>query len=58
VKLDAFPFTKYGAVPDGRLGPVYHMRVAPDRQTLEVEGRPLHLTPGMRGSGGAHFLLL
>lgn len=66
VKLDAFPFTKYGAVPgrvaavssdvvpDERLGPVYHVRVALDRQTLEVEGRPLRLTPGMTATVDIH----
>lgn len=66
VKLDAFPFTTYGAVPgrvaaissdavpDERLGPVYHVRVALDRQTLEVEGRPLRLSPGMTASVDIH----
>lgn len=59
VKLDAFPFTKYGAVPgrvqavssdavaDERLGPVYKVRVMLDRQEIVVNGRPVPLGPGL-----------
>ncbi|MGY0793132.1 HlyD family type I secretion periplasmic adaptor subunit [Azospirillum argentinense] len=59
VKLDAFAFTKYGAVPgrvqavssdavaDERLGPVYKIRVALDRQEITVNGRDVQLGPGL-----------
>lgn len=59
VKLDAFAFTKYGAVPgrvqavssdavaDERLGPVYKVRVALDQQNIMVNGRALPLGPGL-----------
>lgn len=59
VKLDAFTFTRYGALPgrvaaissdvvaDETLGPVYRVRVALDRQAMEVEGRRVPLAPGM-----------
>lgn len=59
VKLDAFPFTKYGAVPgrvqavssdavaDEKMGPVYKARVALERQSLSVNGRAVPLGPGL-----------
>jgi HlyD family type I secretion membrane fusion protein len=59
VKLDAFTFTRYGALPgrvaaissdvvaDETLGPVYRVRVALDRQAMEVDGRMVPLAPGM-----------
>ncbi len=59
VKLEAFQFTKYGgvpgrvvtvsrdAVPDERRGLVYPVRIALDRGTIDVDGRPQALTPGM-----------
>lgn len=59
VKLDTFAFTKYGAVPgrvaavssdavaDERLGPVYKVRVALDRQSIAIGGRALPLSPGL-----------
>lgn len=59
VKLDAFPFTKYGvvegrvlavssdAVTDEKRGPVYTVRVALDRQDISVNGRALPLGPGL-----------
>ena len=59
VKLDAFPFTKYGAVPgtledlsmdavqDEALGLVYVGRVALERQHISVKGQSVKLAPGM-----------
>lgn len=59
VKLEAFPFTKYGvidgvlegvstdAVQDENLGLVYQARVKLDRQTIRIEGRDIKLSPGM-----------
>ncbi len=59
VKLEAFPFTRYGTLPariehlsddavrDDRLGLVYEARVAIDRETLLVDGREVRLAPGM-----------
>lgn len=59
VKLEAFPFTRYGTVParvvhlsgdaiqDEGLGLVYAARVRLARATLNVDGKDVHLTPGM-----------
>lgn len=59
IKIDAFPFTKYGTLPgevtdlsgdavaDETKGLVYRMRVAMQGTTLEVNGRPVRLVPGM-----------
>jgi hemolysin D len=59
VKIDAFPFTRYGtidgtvvslskdAVPIEDRGLVYTARVALDRATLRVETRDVRLSPGM-----------
>lgn len=59
VKLDAFPFTKYGgvsgrvaavssdAVADERLGPVYKARVSLDRAVIGIHGKDVPLTPGL-----------
>ena len=59
VKLDAFPFTRYGAVPgtivgvsrdtiaDQKLGPVYVVRIALDRNSIDVDGRPIPLGSGL-----------
>ncbi|MBB3860676.1 hemolysin D [Novosphingobium hassiacum] len=59
VKLDAFPFTRYGtipgkvislsrdAVPDQKLGPTYVVRIRLDRSTLEVDGKPVRLSSGL-----------
>lgn len=59
VKVETFPFTLYGTVP-GRVltvsddavsvehvGLVYPARVSMERDHLEVNGKPVHLTPGM-----------
>ncbi len=59
IKIDTFPFTRYGtiagkvvnlsrdAVPDENKGLVYRMRVALERQDIEVNGKPIPLAPGM-----------
>ncbi len=59
VKLDAFPFTRYGtipgkvvslsrdAVPDQKLGPTYIVRIRLDRNTLVVDGKPVKLSAGL-----------
>ncbi len=59
VKLDTFPFTRYGtidgrvehisrdAVEDPDLGLVYRAQVAMDRAQMEVDGRTVNLTAGM-----------
>lgn len=59
VKIDTFPYTKYGTVPgvvahvsddaiqDEKLGLVYAMRVHLDRQTIYVNGHAVQLSPGM-----------
>ena len=59
VKLEAFPFSRYGtvpgrvvsvspdAVPDEKLGSVYVVRVALDRTSLDRGDRVAQLTPGM-----------
>lgn len=59
VKIDTFPYTKYGTIPgvvthvsedaiqDEKLGLVYAMRVRLERETIRVNKRSIHLTPGM-----------
>ena len=59
VKLDAFPFTRYGtitgtvvslsrdAVPDPKLGPTYVARVRLSRASLVVDGKPVALGAGL-----------
>lgn len=59
VKLEAFPFTRYGAVPgkvrwissdavqDKDLGPVYVASIALDRNYIDTNGRHNILTPGL-----------
>ncbi|MBF0329937.1 MAG: HlyD family type I secretion periplasmic adaptor subunit [Nitrospirae bacterium] len=59
IKLDTFPFQKYGtingrvvwlspdAVEDEKLGTVYKMRVEPERLKINVDGRDVMLSPGM-----------
>jgi len=60
VKLEAFPFTKYGvidgsvthispdALVDPQLGPVYLMKVSLEKETIAADGRDVSLAPGMR----------
>ena len=59
VKLDAFPFTKYGTLPgvlegisgdsvqDEKLGLVYPIRVRLERNKIDVNGEAVTLAPGM-----------
>ena len=59
VKLDAFPFTRYGSVPgtvrsisrdaveDKDLGPVYVATILLSRTSIEADGRRYALTPGL-----------
>lgn len=59
VKVDTFKFTKYGIIPahiasisqdaidDEQRGPVYSARIALERDTLDVDGRTVRLSPGM-----------
>lgn len=62
VKLDAFPFTRYGSlegevvivgedsVPHERFGPVYPVRVRVSRNDILVDGRTVRLSSGMSAS--------
>ncbi|MGE5417327.1 MAG: HlyD family type I secretion periplasmic adaptor subunit [Acidobacteriota bacterium] len=62
VKIDTFPFQKYGTIPgrleaispdatdDEKLGPIFTIKVKLDRQWLAVNGRNVTLTPGMTAS--------
>jgi len=59
VKLESFPFTKYGTIPgtlkhpsgdaiqDENLGLVYAGRVSLSRNTIRAAGKDVNLTPGM-----------
>lgn len=59
IKLDTFPFQKYGAVPgeivhispdaiqDEKLGYVYKIKVKPLQNTLRVEHKDMAISPGM-----------
>jgi hemolysin D len=59
IKVDAFPFTKYGlihgqilnlsddAIASKEAGLVYSAQVAMDAATIEVNGKPVNLSPGM-----------
>lgn len=59
VKLEAFPFTRYGAVPgrvvsisrdavaDPKLGSVYLATIILDRSTLDVDGKTVPLSAGL-----------
>lgn len=59
LKVEAFPFTRYGAVPgklehissdavqDEKRGLIYTARVTLDRATIVRDGRAIPLTPGM-----------
>ena len=62
IKLDAFPFTRYGTIPgkvvtldrdaatDQKEGLVYTARVTLARKTMLADGRVVELTPGMTGT--------
>lgn len=59
VKLEAFPFTRYGtipghvrsisrdAVPDKKLGSVYVAMITLDQSFIEAENRKMSLSPGL-----------
>jgi hemolysin D len=59
IKLDAFPFSRYGTIPgrivgissdaeaDNKLGLIYVARIALDRDTLDRNGQSMPLMPGM-----------
>ncbi len=61
IKVETFPFTIYGTIPGKVLsvsddavpldkekgGLVYATRVSMDRATMQVEGKQVHLSPGM-----------
>ncbi|MCG8504606.1 MAG: HlyD family type I secretion periplasmic adaptor subunit [Sphingomonadales bacterium] len=59
VKLEAFPFTKYGTLPgtledlsqdaiaDEKLGLVYQARVSLERSTIAVNDKDVNIAPGM-----------
>lgn len=59
IKVEAFPFTLYGtitgrvltvsgdAAPIEKMGLLYPTRVSMDRGTIQVEGKQVHLIPGM-----------
>ncbi len=59
IKVETFQFTLYGtipgrvltvsddAVPIEKIGLVYSTRVSMDRSTIHVDGKPVHLSPGM-----------
>ena len=59
IKIDAFPFTKYGtidaeiktlsndAVPDEDLGMIYTARVKTEKSTIKLEDKIVNLSPGM-----------
>ncbi len=59
IKVETFPFTLYGTIPGKVLsvsddaasvehvGLVYPTRVSLDRATIQVDGRLVHLSPGM-----------
>ena len=59
VKIDAFPFTRYGtvpgtvvslsrdAVPDEKLGATYIARIRLARSTINVDGKPMALGSGL-----------
>lgn len=59
VKFDAFPFTRYGTVEgevtnvsrdanqDEKQGLIYPVRVRLDASTIDVDGKPVAISPGM-----------
>jgi hemolysin D len=62
VKIDAFPYTKYGTIPavvthvsrdaiqDEKKGWLYSVMVTLSRSTMNVDGREVHISPGMTTS--------
>lgn len=63
IKLETFPFTKYGTVPgevtwvtadavnDEKRGAVFPATIKLDKATIEVDGRQIRLAPGMNVGG-------
>ncbi|TKB76742.1 MAG: HlyD family type I secretion periplasmic adaptor subunit [Nitrospira sp.] len=59
IKVETFPFTLYGTIPGKvvsvsddaapieKVGLVYPTRVSMDRSTIQVDGKPVTLSPGM-----------
>jgi hemolysin D len=59
IKVETFPFTLYGTIPGRvltvsddaapieKVGLIYPARVSIDRETVQVEGKHVNLTPGM-----------
>lgn len=59
VKIEAFPFTKYGTIPgevvdvsnnsvdDEKRGLIFPVRIGMDRATIRADGEDMQLTPGM-----------
>ena len=59
IKIETFPFTKYGiidaqirhisndAIADEKLGLIYTARVLMKKSIINVDGKPVNLTPGM-----------
>jgi len=59
IKLDTFPFTRYGVVPakvafvsgdaiqDEKRGYLFQARLALDQDHIQVDGRRVRLSPGM-----------
>ena len=59
IKVDAFPFTKYGvidgkldnlsndAIADKQLGLIYKAQVSMQDSTIQVENKSVNLSPGM-----------
>jgi len=62
VKLETFPFTRYGTVPatvthvsidaisDEKHGLIYSAKVQMSRTVIEVDGKTVNLSPGMTAS--------
>lgn len=62
IKIESFPFTKYGvvpgrvvslsrdAVPVDKRGLLYAARIAMDKTVIHIDGRPVSLAPGMNVS--------
>ena len=62
IKVESFPFTRYGyiegkvvqispdAVEDEKRGLIYRIRASMEKTTMQVEGRMVQLTPGMKVS--------
>jgi hemolysin D len=62
VKIDAFPYTKYGTIPavvthvsrdailDEKKGWLYSVKVTLNRASMNIDGREVHISPGMTSS--------